>query len=346
MESLRPWSMIEMRPGRVAAVLTLAAITLVGCGGGPDESRRTGAAEPGQPARADAEGPDGRIAFMRGDPAEGDTVTYTVDPDGSDLQVLFDEGPSTDPLWSPDGTEIAIFCCDDMMAAHFVDPATGDLRSFPQPDPALEAYCGGAWSPDGKRITCLTFGIDDPSLNGIYTLRTSDGSGLTRITSNPGGEDLPGDYSPNGQQLVFMRSSDQREPGIFVTDVAGSGVHRISPSDVLVDEIFGGAWSPDGSRILFVARESEDHHKSIWVVKPDGRSPHLLRIEPECGGPFSDPNSAGCYSPSWSPDGQMIVFTRSSPDGQTENIYLVNADGSGLTQVTDGGADDVPDWAD
>ena len=49
----------------------------------------------------------------------------------------------------------------------------------------------------------------------------------------------------------------------------------------------------------------------------------------------------GCYSPSWSPDGEQIVFTRSDPS--TESIYIVNTDGSGLVQVTDG-EDDTPIW--
>ena len=38
----------------------------------------------------------------------------------------------------------------------------------------------------------------------------------------------------------------------------------------------------------------------------------------------------------------MIVFTRSTSDG--ENIYIVNADGTGLQQVTDGNTDDNADW--
>ena len=67
-------------------------------------------------------------------------------------------------------------------------------------------------------------------------------------------------------------------------------------------------------------------------------------MTPACGGSFSDGSSAGCYSPEWSPDGSRIVFTRSSSDGGTENIYIVNADGTGLRQVTDGGTDDKGDW--
>jgi Tol biopolymer transport system component len=38
------------------------------------------------------------------------------------------------------------------------------------------------------------------------------------------------------------------------------------------------------------------------------------------------------------------VFTRSSPDGSEENIWIVKADGSGLVQLTNGGLDDRADW--
>jgi len=69
-------------------------------------------------------GPTGRIVFKRLDPSLGFTVIYTVNPDGSHLEQLFPEEAEA-PRWSPDGTEVAIFCCGDGMAAHLVDPDTG-----------------------------------------------------------------------------------------------------------------------------------------------------------------------------------------------------------------------------
>ena len=329
-----------------AAAMVLGSLSLVACSEDPRNAH-----EPSGPAATQVPEPDGRIVFVRADPSAGviagdaDTYTYAVNADGSDEQPLFSEGPSAGPRWSPGGDEIQVFCCDDGMAAHIVDPETGVIRtSFPPPDPTLETHCGGAWSPDGERLACEGFGVDDPSRNGIYTIRVSDGGALTRITANNGGDDIPGDYSPEGDRLVFLRSTEGGKVGIFVTELDGDDVHRISPSGVIVADTTAGRWSPIDDRILFVAHESPNHHKAIWIVNADGSDPHRLPVDPGCGGPLSDPESFGCYSPSWSPDGRWIVFVRSAPDGSEESLWIVNAQGSGLVQLTDGGFDDQPDW--
>lgn len=333
-----------MKPSRIAsAAMVLASLLLVACSEEPPK-----ASEPSGPAATQVPEPGGRIVFVRADPSEGvmagGGITYIVDADGSEVQELYSAGPSADPGWSPDGTEIQIFCCDDGGAAHIIDPESGELRTIPPPHPTLETFCGGAWSPDGERLACEVFGVDDPSRNGIYSIRASDGGDLSRITTNRGGDDIPGDYSPEGDRLVFVRSAEDGEVGVFVTNVDRSGVRRISPPWVVVDDLFAGSWSPIDDRILFVARDTQDHHKAIWVVNADGSSPHRVRIARGCGRPLSDPDSFGCYSPGWSPDGRRIVFTRSSPDASEENIWIVNADGSGLVQLTNGGLDDRADW--
>jgi Tol biopolymer transport system component len=47
--------------------------------------------------------------------------------------------------------------------------------------------------------------------------------------------------------------------------------------------------------------------------------------------------------PSWSPDGKKIVFYI-FPIATGRNIYTVNANGSGLSQVTHGGDAQAPGW--
>jgi Tol biopolymer transport system component len=267
-----------------------------------------------------------------------------MDPNGTHVQQLFFNGHSEWPHWSPDGTEIAIFCCDDGMAAHIVNPDTGSFRELAPVSPDLEEHCGFAWSPDSRRLTCGNFGLTDPRETGIWTVRSSDGGGLRQITSNPGGEDNPGDFSPDGRRLVFVRNDvDGEAIGLFVARVDGSSLRRITPRGMVLDG-FGGSWSPAGNRILFVARTDADHRRAIWEVNADGSELHQLQIAPSCGGLFSDPRSVSCFYPGWSPDGNKIVFTRVSAHGTQSNIAVVNADGSGLVQITRTGDADEADW--
>lgn len=56
----------------------------------------------------------------------------------------------------------------------------------------------------------------------------------------------------------------------------------------------------------------------------------------------------GDHEPAWSPDGTLIALTRSTKHGVStlEEIYLMNADGSGLRQLTDHPAtDSEPAWS-
>jgi Tol biopolymer transport system component len=310
-----------MAPALIGIVLLTGA-----CGGG------------GKEATPSADGP---IVFSQSNPSLGETGTYTINPDGSDMQHLFSRG-SEFPHWSPDGSEVAIFCCDDGMAAHFIDPNTGSFRELAPPDAKLETHCGYGWSPDGRRLACEIFGVNDSNRNGIHSIRASDGGGLARITSNPGGDDIPGDYSPDGKRIVFVRLEPTGPVGIFTIRLDGRDLRQLSPRTVIVDE-FGGRWSPNGKQILFVARTDESHKSAIWLVNADGSGAHRLRITPACGGATADPTSFACTYPDWSPDGTRIVFVRVDANEVNENIYIVDTDGTDLQQVTKTSGNE-PDW--
>ena len=50
-------------------------------------------------------------------------------------------------------------------------------------------------------------------------------------------------------------------------------------------------------------------------------------------------------TPAWSPDGTRIAFT-SDRDGDNDEIYVMNADGSGVTRLTNHSASDwMPTWS-
>jgi Tol biopolymer transport system component len=292
---------------------------------------------------------NGRLVFVRFDPRSDEPVGFSIDPDGTDgTQMFFSgffSGHSEWPHWSPDGTEVAVFCCDDRAAAHLVDPETGEVRELTAVDPdRLEQHCGFAWSPDGRLLACGNLGLTNPRETGIWVIRSSDGGGARQLTSNPGGEDDVGDFSPDGERLVFVRRNETGRPtGLFVVGVDGTGLRRITPQGMILD-VFGGSWSPIGDRILFVAKTDRRHRPAIWQVNADGIGLHQLAISPACGGPISDPRSIGCSYPGWSPDGTKFVFTIVTDDGTGSNIAIADADGNGFVQVTHTGDADEADW--
>jgi len=298
------------------------------------------------PAAANAPQANGQILFARFDPLLDDNVIYTVNPDGSHERQVLPLALGC-PHWSPDGTRIVTCGGPANSATTLINPDDGSYRLLPMPDPDNLFTACPVMSPDAARLACEGIGQTDPSLNGIYTIRTSDGGGLTRMTSNPGGDDIPGDYSPQGKRLVFARFDRDGDPiALFVVKIDGAGLRQITPTRTIFSGGGGGNdWSPQGNEIVFSQRVTPDVRSSLWVVNADGSGLHEIHLQgqPPCGGPISDPTARGCFEPRWSPDGKKIVFgIFTAVAGR--NIYTVNADGTGLTQVTHGDDDILPDW--
>jgi Tol biopolymer transport system component len=78
-------------------------------------------------------------------------------------------------------------------------------------------------------------------------------------------------------------------------------------------------WSPDGKLIAF-----ELDHQEVAVMDAGGGPPRTVVAKPS-------------WNLSWSPDGKMLAI---GPSG--EGLWVVNVDGSGLTQISDEGTQ--PSW--
>jgi TolB protein len=75
------------------------------------------------------------------------------------------------------------------------------------------------WSPDGSRIAFNTGPADQP-LESDVAVVNPDGSGRTNLTNRPG-FDLEPDWSPDGRQIVFVRT-DGSDNEIYVMNSDGS----------------------------------------------------------------------------------------------------------------------------
>jgi Tol biopolymer transport system component len=282
------------------------------------------------PAAAKPRGTNGKIVLNSDNLVTGQEQVYMLDPDGSDPQLLAND--SETGQWSPDGTRIA--CCGGILNPDdgSVVPMSADFLLTLYPDRLL--FCG-VWSPDAARLACEG-GFFDPSLQGVYTISSSDGGDLQQVTSVPGGDDCPGDYSPNGKQILFLRGTDTLN-ALFTVRLDGTGLRQLTPS-MFFNWSPCGSWSPQGNEIVFSAHVPAPDRGTLWVVHSDGSGLHQIPV-PGCGGVTRlpdgsrNPNAIGCSEPSWSPDGQKILFSRQRGSEQSD-AYIVNADGSGLFQLT------------
>lgn len=298
------------------------------------------------PAGASPARSNGRIAYDRTSFATGDQSVYTANPDGSHEQQLV---PFTCcPSWSHDGSKLAVpdLTNDGRIGTATVNADGSGYAQLPLNDPTLNIGCGGAWSPNDAQLACEGWDDSNAARNGIYKLSPADGSNLTRLTTNPlGGGDEPGAYSPDGKRIVFLRR-DQNQDGIglFVVNTNGTDLRQITPPGTLIQSGNDGDWSPQGNNIVFSRHVTADVRGSIWVIHADGSGLHEINVQAlACGGSVFDPTGFGCHEPHWSPDGKKIIFAGNSPTTGV-NIYTVNADGSGLFQVTHDGGDDDPSW--
>src|SRR6266508_4356434 len=95
-------------------------------------------------------------------------------------------------------------------------------------------------------------------------------------------------------------------------------------------------WSPNGMTVAFYGVQFDAAGNPLGP-------PHLFLID-AAGGEQTQLTELRGRFPSWSPDGQKIAFDNGSPI--SDDIYVMNADGTGVTQLTFNQAADVaPAWS-
>ena len=171
------------------------------------------------------------------------------------------------------------------------------------------------------------------SAEGDIYVMNADGSGRTRLTTDPA-EDFDPVWSPDSAQIAFRSHRDGNEE-VYLMRADGSDQSNLSNSS---GTDYSPAWSPNGQWIAFNSDRAGSG--SIWLIRPDGT---VLRQ-------VTDIPGVSEY-PTWSPDSRRIAFHctfgRILPSGTGDfEICVVNADGTGLRQLTDTpGENKLPAWS-
>lgn len=247
---------------------------------------------------------------------------------------------------------------------YVVEPETGEeMRISGHVGPASGFTFGyhTALSPSGRRIAFSGSTSNDERQN-IFLVDV-DGTNLhkmARITRR--GDTMPS-WAPDERRLAVMRIIGSTA---VVDRVRTDGSHR---KKLVGFEGWSPQWSPDGrfvtvhERGLFLVRSDGTHlwrlvrrrvggvdwHPTLRKLvfpKGLGKEADLFEMNLNTGRQkrLTNDYPIGDRSPVWSPDGTKIAFVRR--DAPNEDVYIMNADGTGVTRLTESPRRDFdPVWS-
>lgn len=268
--------------------------------------------------------------------------------DESQEQAIEEAAPFIDysPAWSPDGATIAFSSNRNGDADIFVMNTDGsDIRQITFDESNEDTQ---AWSPDGSK---LAFCSDRDGGKDVFVM-DADGSEWVKLTEHPSDDCNPA-WSPDGNKIAFMtnRHGDWRENEsdnweLYIMDTDGGNKTRLTDTPGY-DLITGQAFSPDGQEIVFCSTLDEKFMSGpnrfdgfdLYIMNADGSNIRQLTFD----------EGQDSY-PYWSPDGQKISYTHVEKEapyvnrGQNYEMYVINPDGAGVTQLTNNPYFDFEGW--
>ena len=160
---------------------------------------------------------------------------------------------------------------------------------------------------------------------------------LVAFAACGGGGQQPSPGPPATNKIAFVGASPLGGPEIFTISPDGSELTNITNSeadDGVLRNGFGLAWSPDATRIAFVADRFQGN-TDIFVMNADGSGLARLTDSPNVD-----------YLPAWSPDGERIVYISASAQETSSDIYVMAADGSDKKNLTESRIPELnPSWS-
>jgi Tol biopolymer transport system component len=337
---------------------TLLAAVVVGSAGG--------AVQPSGP----------RLAVAARSAAGGEILT--IGPEGEGRRRLAAEsfvpggGPSFDnPIWSPDGSQLALYGEAGETPAIYLMRADGsnlhllrasehpggpDDATLPEPvfDPAGGAVIASVvHTPHGEGL----FGDERPQTGAKEAVRRefwelpTDGGKARRLSSRtltPKSAYVvyPSSVAPDGEVVATLLG--RRGLSVALVDPGTGAIRVITKPTIRIEGLLEPMVSPDGSQIVYRLDDIKRNRHGA----PEELLDSALRIVPISGGKSKRlvRVKGGLRWPSWDPSGSRISFTTLNAAGdptwdgnpQGGNALMeINADGTCLTKVLTAGKDSV-----
>ena len=275
--------------------------------------------------------------------SEGVGSTAIFNADGSGYRLLPTSGPAMPPNGLPGGTW---FAGETRIAA-----AAGDPGNIPPSGIFSRRLSDGrgvirltnagtrfdypvASSPDGSKLLFFRPNAQnetsDSAPQDLFVVG-ANGKGLTRLTQRGTTTAVVFSYdsvswSPNGTKVAVAAA---KEPfwetsihSVFVASADGSSFKRVGPRGNIWDAV----WSPDGRWIAFsMATKATGGLFELYLMHPNGSGVRQLT---------SGSDDRSSLHPTWSPDGDQLLFLRGRSNSGNTNIWSIDVDGSRLYQVT------------
>jgi Tol biopolymer transport system component len=236
------------------------------------------------------------------------------------------------PVFSSDGQHVAFWTMprpptlavsaseDDII--HAISTGTASIVSVDAATGARTTIASGvamsnpdlSWSHKGDAIAYTAQIVN--GYNRVYVASTRDSSQIGSIDFAVGPT-----WSPDDGLIAYSKDT----VGVFVADPDGSNQRQISQANGLDFAFYRPEWSPDGTKIAFMAGDQPGY--SIVVARVDGSAESTVA---------SSADGKQVYWPHFSPDGTKLAYQRlvsSNADGDLVNWVVANPDGSNPRQL-------------
>ena len=221
--------------------------------------------------------------------------------------------------WFPDGKALLANLQDGSLIK--VDAVSGNATPIKT---SVAGILDAAVSPDGRQIAYSVSMGDSADRNDIWTMDIDSGA-TQKITAIPGLQHEPV-WSPDGKSIYFLSGQGGQFHDIWRVDVDSRATTQLTVNQLYHFDI---AVRDD---VAMVYSSNRGTHYDLWWMEEKGEAERLTD------------DAALDARPSWSPEGNRIVFE--STRGGASNLWIYDVSTKTIERLTDlpGGAR-MPVWA-